>query len=120
MSNEKKYTREEIRAIVEEELRKAKVGKELSLEEMENVSGGRMLIPATHEEIDRRMDIVQTILDSYGFDVAFFAALELDCMPDIAGSSFGNPFRGGRVDKVRNWMHRQLDGTNDGGWITIF
>lgn len=125
MSNEKEYTREEIRTIVDKELRKANMSlnTELSINEMEGVSGGRMLVPATHEEIDRRMDIIQAILDSYGFDVAYMAALEMDCVPEVGVNIYQNPFREGKVDKVRRWMHNHLEGTkngSDGDWVTIF
>ena len=56
MDSEKKYTPEEINAIVDEELRKAGLnpGRELSADEMEQVSGGAYIIPSTHEEIDAK------------------------------------------------------------------
>ena len=39
------------------------------------------------------------------------------------GSGRLNPFAGGCVDTVRNWMHRELDGENDGiggHWETVY
>ena len=48
---EKKYTREEIRAIADEEIHKAglKSMKELNVDELENVSGGKDAHFKTHE-----------------------------------------------------------------------
>ena len=51
MSIEKKYTQEEIRAIVDEEFSKLKASGELSLDELENVSGGEVLRDGTGQRI---------------------------------------------------------------------
>ena len=125
MSKEKKYSREEINAIVNDALRKAGLatGRELNMDEMENVSGGVMIVPSTHEEIDQKMDVIQSVIDTYGIDVGLIAAQELCCAPGKTGTGRSNPFADGKVDHVRNWMHRELDGTNDGiggHWITIY
>ena len=49
MDTEKKYTEEEIKAIANEEIRKSglKANKELTLDEMANVSGGDFIIKTT-------------------------------------------------------------------------
>ena len=53
--SEKKYTQEEIRAIVDEAMRKANMTsrRELSASELEKVNAGTMIIPDTYEEIDQ-------------------------------------------------------------------
>ena len=116
MSNEKKYTPEEIKAIVEEELRKANLhpGKELSVDTMEGVSGGGLpketyLVPKTHEEIDEKWDVVQSVMDTYGADVAYITAQQLQI---IAGSS--NLFRLYGPETLRKRMHNSLDGKTGG------
>lgn len=123
--SEKKYTREEIRGIVDGAIRKANMTskRELSMSELEKVNAGTMIVPDTHEEIDQKMDILQSILDNYGQDVALIAAGEMNCVPGKNGSGPTNPFDGGSVDQVRNWMHRRLDNINNGikeDWVTIY
>ena len=124
--SEKKYTQEEIRAIVDEAMRKANMTSrwELSASELEKVNAGTMIIPDTHEEIDQKLDIIQSVLDIYGPDVALITAQELGCLAGKDGSGrMPNPFLGGCVDTVRNWMHRELDGLNDGiggHWETVY
>ena len=117
MSNEKKYTPEEIKAIVEEELRKANLhpGNELSVDALEGVSGGGVIpketyrVPKTHEEIDAKWDIVQSVLDKYGVDVAYITAMQLQI---IAGSSNLLTLYG--PQKLRKRMHNSLDGKTGG------
>ena len=117
MSNEKKYTPEEIKAIVEEELRKANLhpGNELSADALEGVSGGGVIpketyrVPKTHEEIDAKWDIVQSVLDKYGVDVAYITAMQLQV---IAGSSNLLTIYG--PQKLRKRMHNSLDGKTGG------
>ena len=83
MSNEKKYTQEEIKAIVEEELRKANLamGTELNMDEMETVAGGNgytghdapggnsYVVPKTHEEIDAKWDIIDYTLKAISSNI---------------------------------------------------
>lgn len=117
MSNEKKYTPEEIKAIVEEELRKANLhpGGELSMDALEGVSGGGVIpkqtyfVPKTHEEIDAKWDIVQSVLDKYGVDVAYITAMQLQV---IAGSSNLLTLYGPQT--LRKRMHNSLDGKTGG------
>lgn len=113
--SEKKYTREEIRGIVDGAIRKANLNssRELSLDELENVSGGVYRVPKTHEEIDQLWDIMQGIRDTYGQDVAWIAACELNatCTPNAA------KFAEYSIGYYREFMHDVLDGkhTLDGG-----
>ena len=51
MNNEKQYTREEIRTIVDNELRKLKGNGELSLDELEKVSGGNQYYNAEGKRV---------------------------------------------------------------------
>jgi hypothetical protein len=117
MENEKKYTPEEIRAIVDEELRKANLNpnKELNPDEMDNVSGGKSVTPSTHGEIDAKWDVIEQALKTYGADIALLTAQELDCMSGADGAWKGqNPFSGyPNLDRFRNRMHRILDGDDD-------
>ena len=115
MDSEKKYTPEEINAIVDEELRKANLSsqKELNLDEMENVSGGaddflkgtEYIVPKTHEEIDAKWDVIDAILKAYGRDVAWLAAAKLNCVASYAYilDEYG-------TGVLRDYMHRRLDG----------
>ena len=113
--SEKKYTQEEIRTIVDGAIRKANLNsrRELSLDELENVSGGVYRVPKTHEEIDQLWDIMQGIRDTYGQDVAWIAACELNatCTPNAA------KFAEYSIAYYREFMHDVLDGkhTLDGG-----
>ena len=81
----------------------------LSLDEMENVAGGypreTYIVPKTHEEIDEKWDIVQSVLDTYGKDVAYIVAMELQI---IAGSANLLELYGTKT--LRKRMHDSLDG----------
>ena len=120
MSNEKKYTREEIRAIVNEELRKAGLTpeNELSLDEMENASGGygKYDVPKSHEDIDRIWDAIEAIKKAHGMDIAFLSAKELNA---YAGES---PYRfmDYGTDYYRHRMHDRLDGKLDLNGLDAF
>ena len=106
MDTEKKYTEEEMKAIANEEIRKAglKANKELNLDEMEKVSGG-IYVPDTHEEIDRLWDIVQDTMNRYGSDVAYLTAKELNL---VAGK--GTLFTDYSTGVFRQRMHDEIDG----------
>ena len=121
MSNEKKYTQEEIKAIVNEELRKAGLtsGQEISLDEMENVSGGgycTYVVPETHEDIDKIWDAIEAIKKAHGMDIAFLSAKELNA---YAGES---PYRfmDYGTDYYRQRMHDRLDGKLDLNGLDAF
>ena len=120
MSNEKKYTREEIKAVIDEELRKANMsmGKELSMDEMENVSGGygKYDVPKSHEDIDRIWDAIEAIKKAHGMDIAFLSAKELNA---YAGE---NPYRfmDYGTDYYRQRMHDDLDGKLDLNGLDAF
>lgn len=115
MDSEKKYTPEEINAIVDEELRKANLSsqKELNLDEMENISGGsddffkgtEYRVPATHEEIDAKWDVIDAVYKAYGRDVAWITAAKLNCVASYAYilDEYG-------TGVLRDYMHRALDG----------
>ena len=114
MSNEKKYTQEEIKAIVDEELRKANLttAKELSMDEMEEASGGSdapggnaYVIPKTHAEIDVKWDVVQATLEKYGVDIASMMARQLQVLSGRDGLliEYG-------TNVFRKRMHDALDG----------
>ena len=87
MSNEKNYTPEEIKAIVNEELRKVNLSlnREISPDEMASVSGGEAYHAGetlrTHEDIDKAWDIIDGIKKNYGTDVATIAAQEMKVIP---------------------------------------
>ncbi|MBO6302915.1 MAG: hypothetical protein J6N15_10805 [Ruminiclostridium sp.] len=112
MSNEKKYTDEEIKAIADEELRKAgfESKRKLSPDELENVAGGaRADIPQTHEDIDKAWDLVESAWKAYGEDVAEQLAKNMNLLryPIREGERvFGKI----TLDQRRNAMHDVLDG----------
>ena len=121
MSNDKKYTREEISAIIDEELRKANLhpDRELSADEMENVSGGgynTYVVPETHEDIDKIWDAIEAIKKAHGMDIAFLSAKELNA---YAGES---PYRfmDYGTDYYRHRMHDRLDGKLDLNGLDAF
>ena len=82
---------------------------QFSLDEMENVTGGypreTYIVPKTHEEIDEKWDIVQSVLETYGKDVAYIVAMELQI---IAGSANLLDLYGTKT--LRKRMHDSLDG----------
>ena len=106
--NEKKYTQEEIREIMDGAIRKANLRsrRELSLDEAGNVSGGDIIIPQTHEEIDQLWDIIQSLRDIYGRDVAYMAAWEMHATAAPTAIRFEDY----GTDYYRRTMHEMLDG----------
>ncbi len=58
MSSGKKYTREEMEAIVNDTIAGLRGKKELNPDELEHAAGG-VWVPETHEEIDQYWDVVQ-------------------------------------------------------------
>ena len=117
MSNEKKYTREEIKAIVNEELRKAGLtpSREISADEMEQVSGGYdTRVFKSHEEIDQVMDIISSVWDKYGRDVAVIAAFDMK-VTSRCGSGRTNTTldRFTHPEGLRIWLHQELNGEHD-------
>ena len=120
MSNEKKYTQEEIKAIVNEELHKAGLTteNELSMDEMENASGGygKYDVQESHEDIDKIWDAIEAIKKAHGMDIAFLSAKELNA---YAGES---PYRfmDYGTDYYRQRMHDDLDGKLDLNGLDAF
>ena len=111
MSNEKKYTQEEMKAIVDEVLRKANLNpdRELRADEMENVSGGgycTYVVPKTHEEIDKLWDVVEAVKQKYGQDIAFITAQELKVYAGVSAYNFVDF----GTEVYRRRMHDDLDG----------
>ena len=85
----------------------ADAGMELSDEQLEGVSGGNVLyVPSTHAEIDRECDIVQSIWNAYGKDVAAEYAYGRGLL--ARGESFSKI----GVAEMRSWMHGYLDDPN--------
>jgi hypothetical protein len=114
MSNEKKYTREEIRAIIDEELRKANLNpdRELSADEMEQVSGGHYTrVFKSHEEIDQVMDIISSVWDKYGRDVAVIAAFDMKVTSSDSRTTVLDRFT--HPEGLRIWLHQELNGEHD-------
>ena len=115
MDTEKKYTEEEMKAIVDKVIREAglKMDDELNPDELDNVSGGDFIIPegTTHADIDAKWDAIQATLDFYGSDVAYLTAQQLGCAPGQGENTAASMFESGRVDKFRGYMHDLLNGT---------
>ena len=65
MSMEKKYTQEEIKAIVDEEIRKQAANRELSPDDLENVSGG-----ISKEQFEADAAVARHLHQKYGYDFA--------------------------------------------------
>ena len=114
MDNEKKYTEEEMKAIANEEIRKAglKANKELNLDEMEKVSGG-VRGYHTHEEIDAAWDVVEDVWKQYGRDVAALSAVRLGLISNPGGGGSEGTFGKHTLQSARQWMHNELDGKHD-------
>ena len=89
----------------------ADAGRELSDEQLDAVSGGNVrYYPPTHEEVDQIWDIIQSIYDTYGKDVAVIAAFDMGLIP-MEGDQNGNYFDGRRsIPECRSLMHDYLDG----------
>lgn len=118
MENEKKYTQEEMMAIVDGEIRKAglKPGRELDPDEMEKVSGGYDTRAfKTHEEIDQVMDIICSAWDKYGRDVAVLIAFELKVTS--SSGKYGNESTAlddyTHPEGLRTFLHKELNGELD-------
>ena len=62
-----------------------------------------------HEEIDEKWDIVQSVMDTYGVDVAYITAQQLQV---IAGSANLLELYG--PETLRKRMHNSLDGKTGG------
>ena len=114
MSIEKKYTREEIKTIVDGELRKANLNpvRELNMNEMESVSGGL----DTHDQIDAKWNVVSNVLNVYGREVALITAQELGIRPGGNGSG-PNPFFDGQngIERCRKHCHDLLNAYQSSG-----
>ena len=118
MSTEKKYTQEEIQAIVDEEIGKANLtmGKELKMDEMETVAGGGLATkygvpdiecayPKTHADIDARWNVIQRLKETYGNEIALIMAIKMNLYagPPDRFADYG-------IDVYRRRMHDGLDG----------
>ncbi len=94
---------------------------ELGLDEFEKVSGGSYtgrdyapdgnayVLPKTHEEIDEKWDIVQSVLETCGVDVAYIVSQKLQV---LAGGS--ELLREYSTNIFRKRMHDDLDGKLSG------
>ena len=118
MSTEKKYTQEEIKAIVDEEIGKANLamGTDLKMDEMETVAGGGLATkygatdieypyPKTHADIDARWNVIQRLKETYGNDIALDMAIKMNL---YAGAP--EQFAHYGIDVYRRRMHDGLDG----------
>ena len=87
---------------------------ELSMDELENVSGGEMSItkiPPTHDEVDRLWDTIESVYNTYGKDVALVMARNVNA---YAGSNHN--WSAGDVRDLRKYrrrMHDHIDGKID-------
>ena len=108
MSNEKKYTQEEMKAIVDGILRKSNLSptREISMDEMGHVAGGRTL-PKTHQEIDDKWDAVESTRDHFGMAVASILAHDLGL---IDSAVYENDITRFTIPVLRQAMHDVLDG----------
>ncbi len=111
MANEKNCTREEIRAIVDKELRKANLNPagEIGPDEMNHAAGGKIL-PGTHEEIDTKWDMVEVVLETYGIEAASVLAADLGLIDQVTGWGYLNDIQKFTIPFLRKDMHSVLDG----------
>jgi len=84
-------------------------GSELSVDELEAVNGGAVVLPGTHDDINSSWDIVQEVMDEYGTRVAEITAFELGLLPDLDNNYLAKK----SIADIRAWMHGELDGTNN-------
>ena len=88
--------------------------KSLSMDELENVSGGEMSItkiPPTHDEVDRLWDTIESVYNTYGKDVALMMARNVNA---YAGSNHNwSPGDVRDLRKYRRRMHDHIDGQID-------
>lgn len=88
-------------------------GMELSDEQLEAVSGGKVrytYYPPTHEEVDKCWNLIQSLNDIYGEDVAVTTAYEMRLIPELCRAN-GNYFRARHsISECRSLMHDYLDG----------
>jgi hypothetical protein len=101
---------------VNKEIRKAGLNpeRELSLNEMEQASGGARIFKS-HEEIDEVMDVISRVWDTYGRDVAAITACELNVTTSHGdgGNMLTALDRYSHPDGLRKWLHQELNGEHD-------
>ncbi len=118
MNNEKKYTQEEIKAMVNEELAKLKGTKELNLNDMEHAAGG--WVPKTHEDIDTFWNMIQNLKDNVGGDAAGLAALQFGLINEDGSKGYGSmkdvKMEGG-IALLCERMHNRLDAEGPTGKV---
>ena len=107
MSSEKKYTQEEMEAIVNEVIAGLRGKKELSLDDMEHVAGG-VWVPETHEEIDQYWDAVQSAYDSFDQDVAALTAFKLGLTSHEGMGTIKSDLIHFGIPVLRERMHQYL------------
>ena len=104
-----KSAEEKVAAIMEA----ADDGMELSDEQLEAVSGGNVIVPSTHEEIDQLWDVIQTVRDTRGRDVAVQMAFDMHLIPykDAGNGDYLSTKKS--ISACRAWMHDALNGKVD-------
>ena len=104
-----KSAEEKVAAIMEA----ADDGMELSDEQLEAVSGGNVIVPSTHEEIDQLWDVIQTVRDTRGRDVAVQMAFDMHLIPykDAGNGDYLSTKKS--ISACRAWMHDALNGKAD-------
>ena len=115
-----KETREKIDALLNEKGISTK--KELNLDDLENVSGGRLFPHYTHEEVDKMCDALKIILDKYGANVAQDQAYEWGFTSskswDIPGKNvFCSKNPQGELEHLRHYIHDKVDGKRGNGLL---
>ena len=119
MDTEKKYTEEEIKAIANEEIRKAglKANRELNLDEMENVAGGRNLKDGT-PITDEVIDFYANVFKGSGLHAdALFTSAENFGFPFVKPKAIEDAERNG-VNPADAWSSIMKRIINEGGFIS--
>ena len=80
----------------------------LSMDELENVSGGTYKVPKTHEEIDALWDLITEIYKKFGRDAACVTAQSMNAYSRQSCEFATKDVR--ELDSLRGFMHRALDG----------
>ena len=115
-----KETREKIDALLNEKGISTK--KELNLDDLENVSGGRVFPHYTHEEVDKMCDALKIILNEYGPNVAQDQAYEWGF---VSGKSWVIPGKNvfcsenpqGELEHLHHYIYEKLDGKRGDRWV---
>ena len=77
------------------------------------MNGENVIVPSTHEEIDQLWDIIQTVSDTRGRDVAVKMAFDMHLIPYMDAGNGNYLSTKKSISACRAWMHDVVNGKCD-------